>query len=324
MELTTERVPERDRLAYWSQAVSRVLAPATVTARDTRSFSGRLASDHMGFLQITTLAADAQRICWDARQLAADKRGLLTVAMQKSGAARLRQAGRVAELAPGQLVLVDTGRPHVLDHAERAELALFTVPAKVVGLRCGEVDQALARVISPDEGMGRLLAPFLESLSVSARTARPDVAHRLAGNTADLVATLVAEQAGAGYADPDAARTALLTRIRQFVDQRLEDPDLDPTAVAAANNISVRYLHRLFENEGTTVRRWIQRRRLEECARELTRRSGSAPSVSAVARRWGFTNASHFSRVFRAAYGMSPRQWRTGREGTRPEADLGR
>lgn len=68
--------------------------------------------------------------------------------------------------------------------------------------------------------------------------------------------------------------------------------------------MSVRYLHRLFEGEETTVCRLIQRRRLEECSRELARRGRATPTVAAVAHRWGFTSPAHFSRVFRAAYGV--------------------
>lgn len=33
-------------------------------------------------------------------------------------------------------------------------------------------------------------------------------------------------------------------------------------------------------------------------------------TIAAVANRWGFMSATHFSRVFRAAYGMSPSEWR--------------
>jgi AraC-like DNA-binding protein len=33
-------------------------------------------------------------------------------------------------------------------------------------------------------------------------------------------------------------------------------------------------------------------------------------SVSAVAARWGFLDAAHFSRTFRDAFGMSPTDWR--------------
>ncbi|MDX2681609.1 AraC family transcriptional regulator [Streptomyces sp. NY05-11A] len=33
-------------------------------------------------------------------------------------------------------------------------------------------------------------------------------------------------------------------------------------------------------------------------------------TIAAVAGRWGFLSAAHFSRVFRSAYGLSPREWR--------------
>ncbi len=32
-------------------------------------------------------------------------------------------------------------------------------------------------------------------------------------------------------------------------------------------------------------------------------------AVAAVAQRWGFVSPAHFSRAFRAFYGMSPREW---------------
>lgn len=60
-----------------------------------------------------------------------------------------------------------------------------------------------------------------------------------------------------------------------------------------------------------TITRWILQRRLEECSRELARRGRVSPTVSSVAQRWGFVNAAHFSRAFRTAYGMSPREWRS-------------
>ncbi|WP_274563575.1 helix-turn-helix transcriptional regulator [Streptomyces spiramyceticus] len=64
------------------------------------------------------------------------------------------------------------------------------------------------------------------------------------------------------------------------------------------------------QNEGTTVSRWILHRRLEAGRRELSRPRHAGPSVTAVAHCWGFTSTSHFSRSFRAAYGMSPRERR--------------
>ncbi|MEE1806740.1 AraC family transcriptional regulator [Streptomyces sp. BE133] len=40
-----------------------------------------------------------------------------------------------------------------------------------------------------------------------------------------------------------------------------------------------------------------------------------------MARAWGFTDASHFTRRFRGAYGVTPRDWQ-GRRPDRRRADL--
>ena len=34
-------------------------------------------------------------------------------------------------------------------------------------------------------------------------------------------------------------------------------------------------------------------------------------SISTIAARWGLADSSHFSRLFRATYGMSPREFRS-------------
>jgi AraC-like DNA-binding protein len=73
--------------------------------------------------------------------------------------------------------------------------------------------------------------------------------------------------------------------------------------------VSVRYLHKLFDSQNTTVSRWIQKQRLERCRRDLTRATAHGPGIAAVTHRWGFTSPSHFSRTFRLAYGVSPQEW---------------
>ncbi|MGH3241637.1 MAG: helix-turn-helix domain-containing protein, partial [Spirillospora sp.] len=55
---------------------------------------------------------------------------------------------------------------------------------------------------------------------------------------------------------------------------------------------------------------WARTQRLERARRDLTDPSQRATPVQAVAARWGFAHASDFSRAFRRAYGMSPRDYR--------------
>jgi AraC-like DNA-binding protein len=98
--------------------------------------------------------------------------------------------------------------------------------------------------------------------------------------------------------------------MHAFIEHRLGDPELSPGTVAAAHHISLRYLHKLFEGEQTTVADWIRRRRLERSRRDLLDPALRDRPVSATAVRWGLTDPAHFSRLFRAAYGMPPGEYR--------------
>ncbi|MFE7532161.1 helix-turn-helix domain-containing protein, partial [Kitasatospora sp. NPDC057542] len=111
---------------------------------------------------------------------------------------------------------------------------------------------------------------------------------------------------------PESRRRALVQRVRAFVRTHLHEPDLSPGAVAAAHHISVSYLHRLFEGEEETVAAWIRRQRLERARRDLADPALAATPVHVIAARCGFPRAADFSRAFRGAYGLPPRDFRHG------------
>lgn len=242
--------------------------------------------------------------------------------------ARLPSAARIPDLSlqPGDICFYDANRPPSLDLPAHCRLKVFLVPADELGLEDGGDD--LRRVITHpvvrSSRLGTLLSPFLAELAdtaVSAISADPPVGEMLTRNAVNLLATLAAEQlgraraggapgVGGGPADGPVGRTPLMARVLGFIDEHLADADLSPEVIAGAHHISVRYLHRLFQDEGTSVGRWVQRRRLEECRRDLVLGIRNRRTIASVAGRWGFLSATHFSRVFRAAYGMSPSEWR--------------
>lgn len=150
-----------------------------------------------------------------------------------------------------------------------------------------DIRHAVGTAVTPAEGFGSVLLPFLGTLAASAHSYPASVGDRLAGRVADLLITLVAQLTGPPAADPRASNGHLVQRVREHIERHLGDPELSPEAIAREHHISVRYLHRLFEGEDVTVGRLIQQCRLEACARELARRGRSVPTVSAVAQRWG-------------------------------------
>ncbi|GAA1035906.1 helix-turn-helix domain-containing protein [Streptomyces murinus] len=248
--------------------------------------------------------------------------GTVVLSVQDAGAAVITQGDRSAELAPGDMMLNDPVRPWQLTHDEPIRLHVFRVPQGALAVSATDLRRIVSVPIRPrDGGVAALLSPMLRSLASTVRPCPPWLAERLASHTADLLATLVTERSldPAGGSAPPTAVDPLVIRIRRYVDEHLADPGLSPGSVAAAHFVSVRHVHHLFATQGTTLGRWIQQRRLEECRRELARAGGNPPAVSAVAHRWGFVSAAHFSRAFRRAYGMSPTEWR--RSSTPPAPD---
>ncbi|MEU9308346.1 helix-turn-helix transcriptional regulator [Streptomyces sp. NPDC048256] len=249
-------------------------------------------------------------------------------------------------LAPGDVCFYDVRRAPALDFREPFRATTFLVPADLLGLVDSDVRRIARTPVARASRLGTLLSPLLSDLARATAEARPQVGEMLAWNAVNLLATLAAEQLGTavpgtpatsgtpagaagtggtggpgtpgesgtrgvpGAPGTPGAHSPVLGRVLEYIELHLTDPDLSPEVIARAHHISVRYLHKLFKDEGTTVGRWILRRRLEECRRDLMRYGRGGRTIAAVAARWGFLSATHFSRVFRSAYGMSPREWR--------------
>src|SRR6266702_1665162 len=127
---------------------------------------------------------------------------------------------------------------------------------------------------------------------------------------------------GAAYADlPQALAdrsslgTAHRIRIINFIEAHLNDPDLTPTRIAEACKMTARYLHHLFSDQDETVARYILRRRLEACSRALQSGAQRGRTVTAIAFDYGFNSPTHFGRVFRAKFNVTPREYRREKAG---------
>ncbi|WP_367827115.1 helix-turn-helix domain-containing protein [Streptomyces sp. LMG1-1-1.1] len=215
-------------------------------------------------------------------------------------------------LEPNDLVFCDPARRRLLRFGEDCQMIFFRVPRCYLGVTEPELDQVLGVPVRGGEGIGALASDFLTALAAKAEFRRSTIGDRRARTAVHLLSVLVMELLEADTTDDadDApgAVNEMLSRIHAHIEEHLTDPDLSPESIARAHHISVRYLQKLFQNDGSTVSQWVRQRRLESCRFELGR-STRRTTMAAVAHRWGFSSPSHFSRTFRGAYGMSPSEW---------------
>uniref|UniRef100_UPI0011608C4B helix-turn-helix domain-containing protein n=2 Tax=Pseudomonas TaxID=286 RepID=UPI0011608C4B len=99
-------------------------------------------------------------------------------------------------------------------------------------------------------------------------------------------------------------------QIERMVCDHLHRLDLSPEWMANKLGISIRHLYRSFENTGDSVCRFIQRERLQRCARDLANPCLRHESITEIAYRWGFSDSAHFSKIFKKQYLRSPRDYR--------------
>ncbi|MFH9353622.1 helix-turn-helix domain-containing protein [Kitasatospora sp. NPDC017646] len=301
----------------WQPALSRAFARVEVSVRDAAAWTGSFATTRLGSLQISDQTSGPVAVLRDPASVTADPCRNIVAWLQLDGTARVFQDGRSVELPPHSLTFLDLSRPFkfVLPQPQRARTLM--VPRSVIGLEEGALRRLTATLVSPaDEGAGALLLPLLADACLDLPGASFPVREQAGRALADLLATLAADHVARTVSDGRSAAQPLFERITASVEDSLGDPDLSPQAIADRHGVSLRYLHQLFQRQGDTVGGWIRRRRLEAARLELARPGTTRRTISAVATHWGFISASHFSRAFRDAYGMSPNQWRAEQAST--------
>ncbi|MCC9311458.1 helix-turn-helix domain-containing protein [Kitasatospora sp. RB6PN24] len=309
--LDTTAIPPADRAEYWHEAVCRTFFPMDVSLLEDSPAPARISSHRLGDLQVSRVRSGPQRSVRSAGLIARGGEGQFTLALQHRGTARLVQDGCQVALRPGAFAISDAGRPFTKEFEESFAYTAFYWPRSAVGVSEEDMRVLTATAFDGSEGTARLVATYLERLARAADSLEPDVAGRLATTALDLLAVLARERRGRSVPGLPEPALVTLARVKDHILRHLGDPGLSPERIAAAHHVSVRYLHKLFQYEEATVARWIQRQRLDMCRRDLARSAGRV-TVAAVAGRWGFVSASHFSRAFRAAYGVSPREWQAG------------
>jgi AraC-like DNA-binding protein len=303
----TRSVAPVERFEYWSESTSRVFFPLAIRGRAPRPFAGRVLGHDLGPLGVFRVTGDPNDCLRTSRGIAVSDPEHLQLHSLRRGRCRVGQDDRMSQLVPGDLTTCDSSRPFVIHAEEPFELHIAVFPKVLLRPHADRLCSRTAARIPGGSGVASLLAPFLADLvdqldQGTVREGDADLAESLLG----LLRALYSEAPPGGAVVP----RPLLDRIKGHIDGHLADPGLGPESIAAAHFISTRYLHKLFEPEDVTVSAWIRARRLDRCRRDLGDPTLPDGSIGAVGARWGFAHPDRFSRLFRAAYGASPSEYR--------------
>jgi AraC-like DNA-binding protein len=311
-------VPAEDRFDVWREVISRT-RPSEAVSAHASDFWAECRLVELGpvtVLPLSSLPASYRRTSKMVRQSDPE---IYHLSLLLDGGMALDCAERSEVLGPLDLHMVDSSRPYDLRQGSTGKSQALRgigvdLPKALLPLPPHRLQALLGRSLSGQEGLGVLVTDFLAGVGRQADVLRPSDAARLGVVLLDLVSAWFASLVDAeDTLSPETRQRVSMERVRAFVRQNLHDPELTPAAVAAAHHISVSYLYRLFQEQsrGETLAAWIRSQRLEGARRDLAAPSLRNKPIHAIASRWCFSHASDFTRAFRTAYGLSPKQYRS-------------
>lgn len=313
---STDEVPARESKGYWGEIVSGAFGRLQSDTYGDEDFSGRISHLCLGAVQLGSLQASRHRVVRTAASRGPSDPGHLKLVVQRRGRCLFEQDGRRAWLRPGDWSLYDTTRTYIVSAPDNVDLHVLMLPREAVLRGQRALDELLVRRLRGTTGMGRVACAAIERSLLEAHAGAPLGA--AAGEyIAELIHLALAEQAGSRIEPPQ--RSVLRERIKVFIDEHLCEPGLDVNAIAQNLGVCHRTLHKAFELENCSIRQYIWEQRLAAARRDLERGDGAAPSITETAFARGFSTVAHFSRAFRAMYGVCAREWRNGvRPGAAP------
>jgi AraC-like DNA-binding protein len=309
----TSQVDPAQRLSALRELVNRVFIPLAITPMAATGQAGEFGcsvscSDWTG-LRVWRVKANPMLAERTPRHIESSAHDDYLLALHISGAAHAAQDDRQVSLGPGDLALFDSARPYTIafQGAGTFEHVIYQIPRASLDNRW-QASKATAIPVPATSSAGRLVAPYLHALALAAGPGDLPAQAFIDAGLDLAVGALRATTGAAGHLD--IRRRAFLAELKRYALARLGDPALSPEAAARASYISVRQLHRLFAQEGATFGAWIREQRLRRCRDDLADPQFGRQLISDIAFRWGFRSAEHFSRAFRARYGITPAQFR--------------
>ncbi|GAA1134313.1 MULTISPECIES: helix-turn-helix domain-containing protein [Microbacterium] len=296
-------------ISEFRAAVSESFVPLQVSSSGADHFRGMIRAASVDEVHVTDLRATSHVVERTPELIARGDRSYFKLSLMLAGTGLLIQDDREAVLRPGDLAVYDTDRPYSLVFDEDFRTMVVMFPKHLISLPPEMIGQLTAVRISGQEGLGGMVVPYLTQLAGNLDQLAGTTGARLAHSALDLVSTVFTRELGLDEVSADPHR-ALVQRIRSYIDRNLASTDLGPASIASAHYISTRHLHGLFQEQGVTVSTWIRTRRLEQCRRDLLDPMLADRPVAAIAARWGFVDAAHFSRAFKTAFGISPSEYR--------------
>ena len=309
---TTAGVQEHERFDYWHDVICRTYVHIDAEALPSEcEFRAELAASDLGQVTLSRVWAEPHCVHRSDELIECQPHDTFMVSLMLHGAGILAQYGREIELGTGDASLYDGSQPFALALPQRFDMMVLQFNRAALLQRCPAVEQLTASLLPADAPAFAPVSAVLRSLQPTALSHDTILSKQLGTSILDILAVSLAEHFGA-ETTTETQRKKYFLRACGYINANADDPSLNPSQIASAVGLSLRYLHMLFRENETSVAKFVISRRLARCYDDLVNPAKRHLSITDIAHAHGFKTAAHFTRKFSEAYSSNPSALRPG------------
>ncbi len=309
---STRDLPERIRLPLWREHFGRCVVHADIEPLSNAPIQADASLQAIQGLRMLALKGTSMRFKRLQANLADgdDSVGLIFCS---PGRSQLSQRGREVELRAGDAIAILHSEPASVIYIDGLQFGL-AVPRAELEQRVTNVESLAMRPIGHRAEAFRLFAAYLKSVLKARALTAPKLRHTVVTHIHDLVALAIDECPALGESGASAVMAARHNAALDYITIHFQEPGLSVQTVARCQGISPRYLQRLMASSGTSFTERLNELRLQRAFELLTGSDACRQRISDIALEVGFSDVSHFNRLFRIRFGDSPRGVRLARK----------
>ena len=311
LRFSTRGLPERMRIPMWREEFGRRIVHVDIEPSSDLPFQAEATLQVLLGLRTLAWQGSAMRFRRSRADIV-DGDDSIGIVVSSPSRSQLSQRGREIEFRAGDAVALLHSEPAIVTYTEGLQFGL-SVPRDAMTSRVTNLDNLAMRPISRRTEPLRLLMTYLKWSLKEDVLVSPKLRDVVVTHIHDLVALAISECAPLGESSTSAVVAARHSVALDHIAAHFQDPELSLEVVARCQGISPRYLQQLMTSSGTSFTERVNELRLQRAFALLNEPQGAARRISDIALEVGFSDISHFNRLFRARFGICPRGVRSAR-----------
>ena len=299
----------RERYDAWVHTVNQTYGSWDMRPKTSDNYFASLTTKAFDDFSIADCICDP---CTGKRgpgNVAKDDREVLAIQLTLDGLEYIRYGTNEYVLKAGDIIVWDNTQRMSFQVEEKLHKISIILPLRRLKDWMPTNWHSIPRKIAGGSSNGALLTSYILSLSENDFGDSNINGDALSEAAVALLASALNQKP---FEAPCSLKESQLERVKTYVAKNLDDPKLTLAAIAQANNISLRYLHWLFESTDSTAYEYVLEERLARCRRDLMNPLMLDRTIADIAFSWGFNDPTHFSRRFKGLYGECPSELRIG------------